>query len=238
VGPAIATLDKALSPEDRRLIYVENSTALLRAKGHASGADYRAVTAAFRTAAGDYPALQRVCELARSVLYPPRHVSDQQDNRGKAMNKMLASLAISLTAVAFVQAAEAPKADTEAKAPAYKAHSLTAGELDKLLATPERVLVIDVRRPDEVSAKGGFPVYLSVQFKDLENELKFIPKDRTIVTVSNHAARAGKAADLLVSKGFKVAGAAGSETYEQAGGKAVVHIPVPAPKTADAATAK
>jgi predicted TIM-barrel fold metal-dependent hydrolase len=35
VGPALATLDKALSEEERRLIYVENSAALLRAKGRA-----------------------------------------------------------------------------------------------------------------------------------------------------------------------------------------------------------
>jgi hypothetical protein len=33
VGPAIETLDKTLSAEQQRLIYVENSRALLAAKG-------------------------------------------------------------------------------------------------------------------------------------------------------------------------------------------------------------
>ena len=80
------------------------------------------------------------------------------------------------------------------------------------------MLFLDVRRPDEISSIGGFPVYLSIQVSDLESHLNEIPKDRLIVTVSNHAARAGKAADLLASKGFKVAGAVGVQTYEADGG--------------------
>jgi rhodanese-related sulfurtransferase len=104
------------------------------------------------------------------------------------------------------------------KAPASKAHVLSREELDKLLAQPGKVLVIDVRRPDEVSDIGGLPVYLSIQPGDLEKELAWIPRDRLIVTLSNHAGRAGKAADLLAAKGFKVAGAAGAQTYEQQGG--------------------
>ena len=105
-----------------------------------------------------------------------------------------------------------------AQAPAAKTKTLTRAELDQLLATPDKVLLLDVRRPDEVTAIGGFPVYLSVQIGDLEKHLDAIPKDRIIVTVSNHAARATKAADLLASKGFNVAGAVGAETYEKEGG--------------------
>ncbi len=56
----------------------------------------------------------------------------------------------------------------------------------------------------------------------------WIPRDRTLVVVSNHAGRARKAAVVLAQKGFKVAGAAGAQTYEQAGGK-IAHIPVPPP---------
>jgi rhodanese-related sulfurtransferase len=99
-----------------------------------------------------------------------------------------------------------------------KAKVLTRAELDQLLATPDKVLLIDVRRPDEISINGGFPVYLSIQIGDLEKHLDAIPKDRIIVTVSNHAARGGKAADLLASHGFNVAGAVGAETYEKEGG--------------------
>jgi rhodanese-related sulfurtransferase len=99
-----------------------------------------------------------------------------------------------------------------------KAKTLTRAELDQLLASPDKVLLIDVRRPDEISSNGGFPVYLSIQIGELEKHLDAIPKDRIIVTVSNHAARGGKAADLLASHGFNVAGAVGAETYEKEGG--------------------
>jgi rhodanese-related sulfurtransferase len=105
-----------------------------------------------------------------------------------------------------------------AQAPPAKAKTLTRAELDHLLATPDKVLLIDVRRPDEISTNGGFPVYLSIQIGDLEKHLDAIPKDRIIVTVSNHAARGGKAADLLASHGFNVAGAVGAEPYEKEGG--------------------
>ena len=119
-----------------------------------------------------------------------------------------------------------------AATPKSNAHVLTNPELDKLLAHPEKLVLVDVRRPDEVSSVGGFPVYLSIQLKDLENSLAWIPKDRTVVVVSNHAGRASKAADILASKGFKVAGAAGAETYEKAGGT-IAHIAIPPPQTAN-----
>jgi rhodanese-related sulfurtransferase len=128
---------------------------------------------------------------------------------------LIASL---IAASPLVQSADAPAAPSSTSAPAFKAHILSKDELDKLIAQPGKVLFIDVRRPDEVSSIGGLPVYLSVQASDLEKELAWIPKDRTIVTVSNHAARAGIAADLLSSKGFKVGGAAGVQLYEQQGG--------------------
>ena len=84
-----------------------------------------------------------------------------------------------------------------AGAPASTARKLTRAEFDALRANPSRLLVIDVRRPDELTSIGGFPAYLSIQAAELEKSLAWIPKDRTIVTVSNHAARASRAADLL-----------------------------------------
>jgi rhodanese-related sulfurtransferase len=121
-----------------------------------------------------------------------------------------------------------PSAPPAAAQPKSNAHVLTNPELDKLLAHPEKLVIIDVRRPDEVSSIGGFPVYLSIQLKDLENSLAWIPKNRTVVVVSNHAGRAARGADILASKGFKVAGAAGAQTYEKAGGT-IAHIPIPPP---------
>ena len=116
----------------------------------------------------------------------------------------------------------------------YKTTRLDRARFDALLAKPEKLLIIDVRRPDEVTAIGGFPVYLSLQVGDVEKSLAYIPKDRAIVTVSIHAHRAGAVGDLLTSHGFKVAGAIGVKDYENEGGQ-VTKIAPPQPKAADAA---
>src|SRR3982074_3878758 len=136
------------------------------------------------------------------------------------MRKTVIAALLTLSVVsAFAQeSGRTPHAAT-VKTPDSRAHGLSREELDKLLARPQDLLVIDVRRPDEVSKIGGLPVYLSIQLNDLEKSLAWIPKGRTIITVSNHAQRAGTAADLLASKGFKVAGAAGGQNHQHEGGK-------------------
>jgi rhodanese-related sulfurtransferase len=156
----------------------------------------------------------------------------------KIRKSLLAVLLALSTTIAFAQQATTPPA-AGATAPQpwiYKTKQLNRADIDALLAKPGEVVVIDVRRPDELSSKGGFPVYLSIQVADLEKSLDYIPKDRAIVTVSNRAHRAGAAGDLLTAKGFKVAGAAGSQDYEDQGGK-ITKIAVPPPRQAAAAPA-
>ncbi|OFA03218.1 rhodanese-like domain-containing protein [Duganella sp. HH101] len=140
----------------------------------------------------------------------------------------IAALALALTATVSAWAQQAPQPWT------YKTKQLERAEVDALLTKPEKLVVLDVRRPDEVTAKGSFPVFLNIQAKDVENQLAYIPKDRVIVTVSNHAHRAGAVGDLLTAKGYKVAGATGSEDYESQGGK-IVRIAPPAKQVAAAA---
>ena len=118
----------------------------------------------------------------------------------------------------------------------YKSKRLSKAEVDALLAKSDSVIFIDLRQPAEFIQFGTFPVFLSVQNSDLEKQLAWIPRDRTIVTVSNHSQRAGAAADLLTAKGFNVAGATGSEEYEVAGGTTVAHL-VPRPRVDAAAVA-
>lgn len=140
--------------------------------------------------------------------------------------------------VAFAaEAADAKKTEAPAARPySAKTPKLNRAQVEALLAKPSEVLFIDVRRPDEISKIGTFPVYLNIQAKELEAGLAFIPKDRSIVTVSNHAGRAGVAADFLADKGFKVVGAVGSQNYEEEGGK-IIKVAIPAPK-AEAPAAK
>ncbi|MGO9432097.1 rhodanese-like domain-containing protein [Rhodoblastus sp.] len=148
------------------------------------------------------------------------------------MRKILSLLVLS-SALSLPQAAPSI-AQTPAAAPAAAAYNFKTPELhraaiDAILADSSHVLFVDLRRPDEISRIGTFPVYLNVQIDDLEKNLAFIPKDRPIVTVSNHAARAGKAADFLTERGFKVLGAVGSQHYEDEGGT-IVKIAIPAPR--------
>jgi rhodanese-related sulfurtransferase len=130
------------------------------------------------------------------------------------MKKLILMILVAAT-LAFGQADNAKQGKKRAPS---QAKVLTRAELDELLAKPNEVLIIDVRRPDEITSNGGFPVYLSIQLGDLEKSLAWIPKDRTLITISNHAARGGRAADILTQAGFKVAGTAGAQTYEQEGG--------------------
>lgn len=137
---------------------------------------------------------------------------------------------------AYAQQAPAGAAPAAAQEYKWKTPKLNRSQIDALLAKPEKLVILDVRRPDELTKIGGFPVYLSIQVADLEKSLAFLPKDRSILTVSNHAGRAGQVGDLLASKGFKVAGAAGVQNYEEQGGT-LTKIAPPAPKP-DASAAR
>lgn len=149
---------------------------------------------------------------------------------------------ITLSAVASAQQQGTPqggqrqgRAGGAPAAPAFK--TLTREEFDALVKEPGKLLIVDVRRPDEISTNGGFPVYLSIQLADLDKYADYIPKDRTIVTVSNHAARGVRAAAQLAAKGFNVAGGYGAQDYEAAGGVFHLKVPVPAPRAGGAGAA-
>jgi len=140
------------------------------------------------------------------------------------MNKVILTILVA----AVVALGQSDNAKQGGPPQASQAKVLTRAELDELLAKPGQVLIVDVRRPDEITGIGGFPVYLSVQINDLEKSLAWIPRDRPIVAVSNHAGRASRAAVLLTKAGFTVAGAVGAEVYESQGGKLTKVVP-PAP---------
>ena len=154
------------------------------------------------------------------------------------MNHLLLSVCVLLSAGQAMAADDsAPKAAPAAHAYSSKTPLLNRAQIDALLANPDKLVIVDVRRPDELATKGAFPAYLNIQAKDLPNRLAYIPKDRQIVTVSNHAGRAGPNADFLASKGFNVVGAIGIEGYEAEGGT-IVRVTPPAPKVAGNTTAQ
>jgi rhodanese-related sulfurtransferase len=163
----------------------------------------------------------------------------------------IAGLAIALSAsqATAQQAAspQAPQANTpaptaaSATAPAvtpandpkytYKTLRLNRAAFDALLAKPEQLLVLDIRRPDELTKFGGFPAYLSIQTADIQSSLSFLPHDRLIVVVSNRAHRAGAIGDLLTGYGYRVVGAIGVLDYQDEGG-VLTKIAPPPPRVA------
>lgn len=155
-----------------------------------------------------------------------------------------AALVLGTSATFAQEAASAPAGAASAAYVAppwtYQTKQLSRNDVDKLLGNPKKLLIVDLRRPDELVKYGSFPIYLNLQLKDLPDLLDYIPKDRLILTVSNRAHRAGDAGDLLSSRGYKVAGAIGSEDYREAGGtitKIAARAPVAAAATASATVA-
>jgi rhodanese-related sulfurtransferase len=149
---------------------------------------------------------------------------------------LITALSLAFAMTTSYAAEEVKKEAPAAQAYSYKTPKLNRQQLDTLLAKPNQLLVVDVRRPDELTKIGGLPVYLSIQSKEVERSLDYIPKDRNIITVSNHAGRAGAVGDLLASKGYKVVGAVGVQNYEEEGGT-LTKIAPPAPKTAEVSAA-
>jgi len=95
---------------------------------------------------------------------------------------------------------------------------LDRAQIDALLATPGQVTFIDLRRADEVAAIGSLPVFLNIPVSELDRFLAYIPADRPVVTISNRAGRARRAAALLKEHGFQVAGVIGVQDYQTQGG--------------------
>ena len=131
----------------------------------------------------------------------------------------------------------AAPAVTPANDPAYtyKTLRLNRAAVDAVLSRPEQALILDIRRPDELTKIGGFPVYLSIQTSDVQKSLGFIPKDRLIIVVSNRAHRAGAVGDILHGLGYNVVGATGVLDYQDEGG-VLTKIAPPPPRQAAAAS--
>ena len=136
-------------------------------------------------------------------------------------------------------AAAAAPVVTPANDPAYtyKTLRLNREAVDAVLSKPEQALILDVRRPDELTKIGGFPVYLSIQASDVQKSLGFIPKDRLIIVVSNRAHRAGAVGDILHGLGYNVVGATGVLDYQDEGGVLTKIAPPPPRQAAAAPTA-
>ena len=153
-----------------------------------------------------------------------------------ALTASLARAADNVPPAPPTAAPAAAPAVTPANDPAYtyKTQRLNRAAVDAVLSKPEQALILDVRRPDELTKIGGFPVYLSIQSSDVQKSLGYIPKDRLIIVVSNRAHRAGAVGDILHGLGYNVIGATGVLDYQDEGG-VLTKIAPPPPRQAAAA---
>jgi len=138
--------------------------------------------------------------------------------RGKLSLFLGAVLASGGTGITPAQAQQAQQAPQATAADSASVPELDRAQIDALLASPDKVVFIDVRRADEIAAIGGLPVFLNIQASELDRFLPFIPQGRSVVPISNHAGRAKRAAALLRANGFTVPGAIGVQDYEKQGG--------------------
>jgi len=114
-------------------------------------------------------------------------------------------------------AAQPPAAD-EYK---YKTTRLKRAEIDALLAKPENLLVIDVRRPDEITEDRRFTGLSQHSGQRRRKKSGLYPqRSRYRDRRETIFGRNGAAGDLVASHGFKVAGAIAAEYYEAEGGTA------------------
>src|SRR5579872_6521941 len=141
--------------------------------------------------------------------------------------------ATALQVVAQTSSSQKPYAQDSAKKeeevfPNIK--KLSFHEIDGFLDKFPNAVILDVRKPEEAAQAGTFKGAINIPIDQLEQRLSEIPKDRFILPFSNHAARASKAADLLEKHGYKIAGAAGVQTYATDGGTKYLVLPVSARK--------
>lgn len=92
---------------------------------------------------------------------------------------------------------------------------LASEEVVKLLDTPQDVLFIDVREPNEIAVTGTLKGALTIPVGQLADRLKEVPKDKPVVAFCRRGGRATRAANLLDEKGYKTVGVFGLEEYRE-----------------------
>lgn len=100
------------------------------------------------------------------------------------------------------------------------ARETTAKRLHSMLDHNERVMVIDVRTPEEY-ARGHIPEAINIPINELPQKLKelHISKQTTIVTMCDHGGRSSRAALELQRMGYKTTSFCQIDSWEKDGYK-------------------
>jgi rhodanese-related sulfurtransferase len=116
--------------------------------------------------------------------------------------KRMTLTAVILAVCTLAMPLAAVSAEHMAVAPA--AHETSAKELHSLIQDKGKVLVLDVRSPEEY-AKGHVPGAINVPYDSLAQKIREmqISKDTVIVTMCDHGGRSSHAALELRKMGYK-----------------------------------
>ncbi|HZT69720.1 MAG TPA: rhodanese-like domain-containing protein [Terriglobia bacterium] len=100
------------------------------------------------------------------------------------------------------------------------AHETSAEELHSLIGDKGKVLVLDVRSPEEY-AKGHVPGAINVPYESLARRIRQmqVSKDTTIVTMCDHGGRSSHAALELQKMGYKTTSFCRIDSWQKDGYK-------------------
>ena len=98
---------------------------------------------------------------------------------------------------------------------------LTPEELAQALEKKDKVFLLDVREPNELTEAGAIDGYVNIPLGQLQNRLKEVPKDKLIITYCMRGNRAGQAAAILEKAGYDVYGSCGIVPWKEKGYKTV-----------------
>lgn len=124
------------------------------------------------------------------------------------MTRILFLLSGAAMVAASMAVAQPPSGDTK---------KLTPEQVKEMLASKQRVFLLDVREPKELEELGAIDGYVNIPLGQLESRLAEVPKDRTVITVCRVGGRAGRAAELLSKNGYRTAGATGVVQWKEKG---------------------
>ena len=94
---------------------------------------------------------------------------------------------------------------------------LTPEELAQALEKKDKVFLLDVREPNELTESGAIDGYVNIPLGQLESRLKEVPKDKLIITYCMRGNRAGRAAEILEKAGYEVYGSCGITQWKEKG---------------------
>jgi len=85
---------------------------------------------------------------------------------------------------------------------AAEARNISSAQARELLARDKKVLVVDVRTPDEFR-QARLRGALLIPLAELPQRLKELPRDRPLLLYCSVGARSSSAANLLASRGYR-----------------------------------